>query len=187
MPVGAASLESLKLIDSWPVDDVAAGVIDHHGNLFTRGKHNHSFRLASISKVMTAWAALIAVEDGSVSLDDPVGQPGCTLRHLLCHAGGYGFDTEASIISPERKRVYSNTGYNMAAQYVSEFVDMGFAQYVQEALFAPLNMPTAQLLGSPAADIHCTIEDMAKFAQELRRPTVIALSTYIEATTAQFP
>ena len=165
MPVGAATLESLKLIDSWPVDGVAAGVIDNHGNLFTRGKHNHSFRLASISKVMTAWAALIAVEDGSISLDDPVGQPGCTLRHLLCHAGGYGFDTEASIISPERKRVYSNTGYNMAAQYVSEFVDMGFAQYLQEALFVPLNMPTAQLLGSPAADIHCTIEDMAKFAQ----------------------
>ena len=48
--------------------------------------------LASITKVLTGWAALVAVEEGIVALDQPVGQPGCTLRHLLAHAGGYPFD-----------------------------------------------------------------------------------------------
>ena len=42
--------------------------------------------------MLTAWAVLIAVEEGVVGLEDAVGQPGCTLRHLLAHAGGYPFD-----------------------------------------------------------------------------------------------
>ena len=43
---------------------------------------------------MAAWATLIAVEEGVGTLEQPAGQPGCTLRHLLAHAGGYGFDPD---------------------------------------------------------------------------------------------
>ena len=51
----------------------------------------------------------------SSSLDDPVGQPGCTLRHLLAHAGGYPFEGSDPIARPERRRIYSNTGIEMVA------------------------------------------------------------------------
>ena len=64
---------------------------------------------------MTAWATLVAVEEGIVSLDDPVGQPDCTLRHLLAHAGGYPFTGTQPIARPARMRIYSNTGIEMAA------------------------------------------------------------------------
>ncbi len=184
--MGTTLAQSFALTNTWGARNVAAGVIDQTGALHTYGDTTHRFRLASVSKLMTAWAALISVEDGSVSLDDTVGQDGCTLRHLLAHAGGYGFDNGAPIISPGRKRVYSNTGFEMLATYVSSKVGMEFDEYVFESVFAPLGMSSSELLGSPAADIHSTLSDLALFAAELRTPKLLARSTYIEASTLQF-
>ena len=76
MPVGAAQLKSFQLVESWPVTSAAAGVIDQFGNVHLYGDTNTRFRLASVSKVMTAWATLFAVEDGTTSLDAEVGQHG---------------------------------------------------------------------------------------------------------------
>ena len=120
--MGTTLAQSFALTDSWSASNVAAGVIDQTGMLHITGDNEYRFRLASISKLITAWAALISVEDGSVSLDDTVGQEGCTLRHLLCHAGGYGFDNGAPIIIPGRKRVYSNTSYEMLARHIATHV-----------------------------------------------------------------
>ena len=39
---------------------------------------------------------MIAVEEGVIALDDAAGQPGCTFRHLLAHAGGYAVRRHAS-------------------------------------------------------------------------------------------
>jgi len=69
-------VEALRLTASWPVDHVAAAVITRDGSIETIGETGRSFRLASISKVMTGWATLVAVEEGVVALDQPVGQPG---------------------------------------------------------------------------------------------------------------
>ncbi len=79
---------------------------------------------------MTAWAILVAVEEGVVSLDQPVGQPGCTLRHLLAHAGGYPFDGDDPIARPEATRIYSNSGFSLAARAVEDATDMTFADYL---------------------------------------------------------
>ena len=75
-------------------------------------------RIASVTKLLTAYAALVAVEEGTIALDDPVGQPGATVRHLLAHAGGYGFDGQAPILAPGRRRIYSNTGIELLAAHV---------------------------------------------------------------------
>jgi CubicO group peptidase (beta-lactamase class C family) len=128
--MGTKLAQSFALTSTWGASNTATGVIDQTGALYISGDTEYRFRLASISKLITAWSALIAVEDGSVSLDDHVGQEGCTLRHLLCHAGGYGFDNGAPIISPGRKRVYSNTAYEMLAAHVSAHVEMEFDEYV---------------------------------------------------------
>ena len=109
----------LELVRTWPVANVSAAIIRFAGGLpatvTTEGDSARQYRLASISKPITAWAVLIGVEEGLLSLDTAVGQPGCTLRHLLAHAGGYGFDGEAPISAPGRRRVYSNTGIELAA------------------------------------------------------------------------
>ena len=178
-------LASFDLVASWPVERVAVGAIDRFGTTYLHGDRG-TFRIASVSKPMTAWATLVAVEDGSVSLDDEVGTPECTLRHLLAHAGGYGFDTRDAIVSPGRKRIYSNTGYELVADHVAERVEMDFSDYIAEALFAPLGMDSADLIGSAAKDVHCSISDLAAFARELREPTLLAPETARDATTNQF-
>ena len=43
-----------------------------------------------MTKPATALAALVAVEEGTVALDEPAGPPGSTVRHLLAHASGLG-------------------------------------------------------------------------------------------------
>ena len=181
----STDLASFDLVASWPVERVAVGAIDRVGTTYLYGDRG-TFRIASVTKPMTAWATLIAVEDGSVSLDDEIGTPGCTLRHLLAHAGGYGFDTNEAIVSPGRKRIYSNTGYELVAEHVTERVEMDFADYLAEALFAPLAMESADLIGSAAKDVHCSISDLAAFAREMREPTLLALDTARDATTNQF-
>jgi CubicO group peptidase (beta-lactamase class C family) len=45
----------------------------------------------------------------------------------------------------------------------------------------------AELRGSPAADLHGSLDDLLILARELQRPTVVAPETLAEATTVQFP
>src|SRR4051794_39169881 len=97
---------------------------------------------------MTAWATLVAVEEGIVALDQPVGQPGCTLRHLLAHPGGSPFTGDQPIARPARMRIYSNTGVELVAATVAAAAEMPFDAYLRDALFDPLGMEHAALEGS---------------------------------------
>ena len=82
-------MRALQLVSSWDVDNAAAAVVARDGSVVgTIGDVDRPYRLASVTKVLSGWAAMVAVEEGTIGLDDPVGQPGCTLRHLLAHAGG---------------------------------------------------------------------------------------------------
>ena len=47
---------------------------------------------ASVTKLLTGLAILVALEEGTVDLDEPAGPPGATLRHLLSHASGLPLD-----------------------------------------------------------------------------------------------
>lgn len=177
----------LEGIDAWPVPHVAAAALDAGGVVVeTRGEVERPFRLASISKPMTAWAILVAVEEGVVTLDDPVGQPGCTLRHLLAHAGGYAFEGAEPIAPPESRRIYSNTGIELAAAHVEQACAIPFATYLAEAVFQPLGM-TAALRGSPAHAIHATVGDVATFFAETAAPRLISPGQAADALGVQYP
>ena len=63
------------------------------------------FEWASVTKLATAIAVLVACEEGIVSLDEPAGPPGSTLHHLLAHASGLPTDGEAPIAKPGAKRI----------------------------------------------------------------------------------
>ena len=180
-------MQALRLTDSWPVDNVAVSVLRADGSTETSGDQDHLFRIASVAKTITTWACLVAVEEGIVALDQPVGQPGCTLRHLLCHAGGYGFDGVDPIARPERTRIYSNTGIEMAAATVSEAAGIRFADYLAEAVLQPLGMSATALNGSPAHHMSSTAADLIRFINEVRRPRLISMATAGDAKTSQFP
>jgi CubicO group peptidase (beta-lactamase class C family) len=177
----------LATVDEWPVPHAATAVVHHGTVIATHGDTDRVFRLASISKVITSWTCLIAVEEGSVSLDDAVGPPGATLRHCLAHAAGYGFDTSSPIMGVGKRRIYSNTGIEMAANHVAERTGMMFGDYMNEAIFEPLGMSDTYLKASPAYAVLSTVDDMSLFLTELMRPALISSATAHEATTIQYP
>lgn len=183
----SALITALQVVDHWPVDHVAVGVIRHDELVASRGDVHRVFRLASISKMLSAWAVLVAVEEGTVSLDDAAGPPGATLRHLLAHAAGYGFDTAVPITRPERNRIYSNTGIEVAAAHVAEQAGIPFDEYLRDAVFVPLGMTQSELRGSPAHAVHSTLTDLSLFALELLRPRLVSRATADDATTIQYP
>lgn len=175
-----------RLADEWPVERSSIAVV-HRGEVETHGDICHRQRIASISKPLTGWAVLVAAEEGSISLDDAVGQTGCTVRHLLAHAGGYGFDGVQPIGRPASKRIYSNTGFEMLAEHVEHSTGISFTEYLDEAVFSPLGMVHSALEGSCAKDVHSTVEDLVLFIGELRNPALIARETWMQAVTPQFP
>jgi CubicO group peptidase (beta-lactamase class C family) len=180
-------MRSLQLTATWPVPTVAAAVLLPDNTLAVHGDLDRLFRLASISKMVTGWATLIAVEEGIVDLDEPLGQPGCTVRHLLSHAGGYAFDGPDPASKPERRRMYSNTGIEMVADLVADRAAMPFATYLDEAVFQPLGMAAATLVGSAAHQLHSTAGDLALFLRELRAPRLLSAESATEFSTVQFP
>lgn len=180
-------MRALALTSSWPVPTVAAAAVLPDGSVATIGPTDHVFRLASISKVVVGWTMLVACEEGSLHLDQPVGQPGCTLRHLLSHAGGYAFDGPQPIGKPGQRRTYSNTGIELAAAALADAAGMPFLEYQREAVLAPLGMTRTELRGSPAHGLRSTLDDMLRFVAELRDPTLVSAESAREFSTVQFP
>ena len=180
-------MTALDLTSGWPVPHVSAAVIGNAHVIATTGDPERVQRLASISKPMTAWATLVAVEEGIVTLDQPVGQPGCTIEHLLCHAGGYPFNGTSPIARPDTKRIYSNAGIELVADAVATAADMTFSDYLDAALFEPLGMTSSELRGSPAYSIWSNLTDMTRFVGEVMRPQLIATSTADDAKRIHSP
>jgi len=182
---------ALDLLHDFPVPTVAGAVVVDGVLADSEGPVRHRFRLASIAKTITAWAVLIAVEEGIVALDDEVGPPPTTgtrtLRHVLAHAGGYGFDGPEPTVSPERKRIYSNTGIEVAAEHVAAAADMTFAEYLRIGLLEPLGLEDTALEGSPAHAMWSTVDDVVRFMGEVSAPTLITPATAGDAVRPHFP
>lgn len=179
-------MRAFDLAREWPASNTSICVIDRRGNTHKFGDTSRSSRIASVSKLLTAWAALVAVEEGSTSLDAQIGQQDCTLTHLLSHAGGYSFDGAVPIVAPGRKRIYSNTGYDLIASHVQQSTDIVFSDYLQDAVFSPLVMAKSFLNGSSAKDVVSCVDDLSAFAIEMRNPILISNAYAGLSTTTQF-
>ncbi|HJQ46818.1 MAG TPA: serine hydrolase domain-containing protein [Amycolatopsis sp.] len=181
-------MESVRAVDGWPVDNAAAAVVGATGTVLGRyGDGARAFRLASVSKLLTAYAALIATEEGVVELDTPAGPEGSTVRHLLAHTSGLAFDTHKVMAPPGTRRLYSNAGFEQLADALTEHSGIPFADYQRDAVFVPLGMGSTKLDGSPAADIVSTVDDLIVFAAELQQPSLLAPETVAEAASVEFP
>ena len=179
-------MEALRQIDAWPVPFASAGVVLRGGWRATRGDADRAVRLASVSKPVTALAALIAVEEGVVDLDEPAGPPGSTLRHLLAHASGLPFRGSSPIAPPGKRRIYSNEGFRVLAEHLERQAEMPFATYVREAICAPLGLGLDPS-GDPGSGMHGSLADVLAIGAELLEPTLVARETLDEMTQVQFP
>ena len=176
----------LRIIDEWGAGTATAGVTRAAEEIGVHGPRGVELRWASITKLVTGLALLVAVEEGTVELDEPAGPPGSTLRHLLAHASGLPPDEGSPLLAPGRRRIYSNYGIELASALVAERAGMAFADYFRAAVIEPLAL-TGALHGSPAWGYHGSLDDLLKLGRELLAPTLIAAETLDEATTVQFP
>jgi CubicO group peptidase (beta-lactamase class C family) len=184
-------VNSLAGVADWPVPHAAAALVGPSGVLATHGPVERTFPLASVTKPLTALAVLVAVEEGALALDDPADPavlPGATLRHLLAHASGCAPERRERAQPPGVRRIYSNAGFELAAELVATATDLPFAQYLDEAVCAPLSMTSTELAGSPASGGVSCVRDLARVVQELLSSTgLLSAPMRDDLAAVQFP
>jgi CubicO group peptidase (beta-lactamase class C family) len=177
----------LEGIDRWGAAHAAAAVIGPEGVMATHGDPSHRYRWASVTKLVTALAVLIAAERDLLSLEEPAGPPGSTVRHLLAHTSGLPFEGKTTLAKPGTRRIYSNTAFDAVGALVAERADQSFEAAITAWVLEPLGMTGARLVERPSDGIHGTLADLVAFANELRSPTLVSGGTHAIATTVAFP
>jgi CubicO group peptidase (beta-lactamase class C family) len=186
----AGAVTALDQLASWPVPSTpgpAAAVTDAYATIADAGDITAVHAWASVTKLVTAYAVLQLVEAGDVDLDEPYGPPDASVRHLLAHASGLPFDGNTPIAHPGRRRIYSNSGFDVLGQLVAERSGDTFADYAAAAIFKPLGMATSSIDGTPSAGGRGSTHDLAIFARELLEPVLLTHETLNLATSLAFP
>jgi CubicO group peptidase (beta-lactamase class C family) len=184
--MGADLAAVLASIDDWGADRAAAAVVGPDGVGVGRGDPGWVFRWASVTKPVTAVVVLIAVERGLLDLDEAAGPPGATVRHLLAHASGLPFEGSTTLAAPGRRRIYSNPGFDLLGGLVGERTGRSFEAVLREWVLEPLGMVGTTLVGRPSEGLHGPLADLAAFASECLRPTLLSSPTFRAATTVAF-
>ncbi len=177
----------LRGIDSWGAEHAAAAVVGPDAVLASHGDPDRRFWWASVTKPITAWAVLVAVDSGRIDLDEPAGPPGATVRHLLAHTSGLPFDGDGTQGAPGRRRIYSNTGFDVLGELVAERAGESFDLALRRTVLEPLGMTATTLESRPSEGLHGPLRDLATFAGELLRPTLLTAARADEAQAVAFP
>ncbi len=149
------------------------GVTGSEQTLAVQGDARAALALASVSKPISAWGALIAVERGLVDLDEPAGPEGSTLLNLLDHTSGLPFEGEQTQAAAGTRRIYSNAGFDALGAHVAEAVGEPFADWMTREVTGPLGMRDIDVSGRPSAGYRASIDDLMKFGREVLRPTLV--------------
>jgi len=176
----ADAAEAIRAREAIPA--MGLGVVDRGETVLVRGfggaGERDRFRAASISKVFTAQAIMMLVEDGNLSLDDDVARwaPGfedrdLTVRHLLTHRAGLRdavfpveIDDQARLAAylrllaaqapaalPGAAYGYADAHYNLLGGVVSAASGESCAAFVQRRLIAPLRLAETSPFPPPVA------------------------------------
>jgi CubicO group peptidase (beta-lactamase class C family) len=194
-------MQALDLVATWPVGSAAAGILARQprpGAPQTRpgvwlhattGELDRPYPWASVTKLCTTLAVLVAVEEHTLSLEDVAGPPGSTVAHLLAHASGLAPDEPVVVEAPGRRRIYSNAGFEVLAESLETQAGMPFTEYLTEAVFVPLGMWGAQLVpgSSPAWGVRGGLADLLALGSELLSPSIVSPDTLARATCVAFP
>ncbi|HVX21549.1 MAG TPA: serine hydrolase domain-containing protein [Acidimicrobiales bacterium] len=198
-------MRALDAVAGWPVGAAAAGVVHRPPPaagpqpagppaggpqpVATTGDVDRPFRWASVTKLCTALAVLVAVEEGTVALDDPAGPPGSTVAHLLAHASGLAPSGDLVLAAPGRRRIYSNAGFDVVGQMLADRSGLPFVTYLRDAVLDPLGMGGTRMApdGSPGSGLVGTVRDLLALGGQLLAPTLVDPATLGAATAVAFP
>ncbi|MEO6540948.1 MAG: serine hydrolase domain-containing protein [Ferruginibacter sp.] len=133
------------------------------------------FQAGSVGKQFTAFAIMLLVEDGKMSLEDrltkffpnaPIAWDAVTVKNLLTHTGGFGdypanFNfradyTEDSLLQVitrmplsfkvGEKSQYSNIGYVTLGLIIGKVTGKFYGEFLKQRIFKPLGMSTARII-----------------------------------------
>jgi len=194
---GATGAGPLAAIGGWPLPGAAGAVVRRTAAgdgsatavVARAGDPDAVAPWASLTKLLVTLAVLVAVEEGTVALEDPAGPPGSSVRHLLAHASGLGPDGSAVLAPPGRRRIYSNAGFEVLGAHLSQRAGMPFGDYLRQGVLEPLGMGATALPpgASPASGATGPVGDLARLGAELLSPRLVSSATLGEATTVAFP
>ena len=176
----------LEAVDRWGAQTAAVAVVDDPGLVASRGPLDRALPWASVTKLVTACVVLEGVRRGVLALDAPAGPPGSTVRHLLAHASGFGFDGGV-LAAPGRTRIYSNAGFDTLGETLGAAAGRPFAELLTAWVLEPLSMAGTRLDGRPSEGLMGPAVDLAAFAHELLAPTILPAALVAEASTVAFP
>jgi len=163
------------------------GVTGPEQTLAVQGDPQAVLPLASVTKPLTAWGALVAVDRGLVDLDESAGPAGSTVLNLLDHTSGLPMEGSDPQKAPGERRIYSNAGFDALAAHVADAVGMDFADWMLREVTLPLGMEQTDVTGRPSAGAFSTIEDLLIFGREVLRPTLIPAALRDLALTVSHP
>ncbi len=183
------------------------------------------FQGASLSKTLTAYAALILVERGTLSLDEPLHQYlkrpylprqrydyRITLRMVLNHTSGLSNESDGKdrqiYFRPGALFSYSGAGFRYLQQVIEDVTETSFEEFMDREIIKPLGMesssfifkdelapfmangheagktfPFSKIKANAAYSLLTTPGDMAKFNQEICRPTLLKAETVAQMLT----
>ena len=173
------------------IPGVAVGIVDH-GKVTTRGygfanlelmapvTDETIFESGSLGKMFTATAVMLQVQDGKLSLADPLTKffpdappawRGITVRNLLNHTSGIpdyttsSFDYRKDYTEDELAHIamrltpefppgsrwnYSNTGYVLLGIIIHKVSGQFYGDVLKQRVFQPLGMSTARIIDEAA-------------------------------------
>jgi CubicO group peptidase (beta-lactamase class C family) len=178
---------ALEQVKEWDAAGAAAGVVVSDGVIGVIGDAGAPFPLASVTKLLTALAVLVAVEERTLDFDQPAGPPGSTVRHLLAHASGLPLDGQDPVAAAGTRRIYSNTGFEVLATVLAQHARMAFPDYLGGGVLQPLGLGGTVLVGGAASGASGPLADLLTLGRELLSPTLISPKTLAEATSVAFP
>jgi CubicO group peptidase (beta-lactamase class C family) len=124
-----------------------------------------TFKVASNSKVVTAYIALRLVDRGLLALDEPLDnylsepylaqeevRQAVTLRHTLSHTSGMGHGGISREVRfpPGAGYSYSANGFLYTQQVIEEVTGKSLEELGQELVFRPLGMEHSSFVNTPA-------------------------------------
>lgn len=151
-----------------------------------------TFQVASLGKMSAAYAVMMLVEKGSVTLDDPVSHPrllieeGCDapiVRQALSHQTGMANDVFAKSFAadcaPGSRFSYSGQGFSALAALLAGRNGKAVNEVIDEMVFAPLGMGLTQygdMLGASRAQGHVSALSLFVMRGVFGSPMWMALS-----------
>ena len=120
---------------------------------------NTLFEVASLSKLVTAYMALKLVDEGEISLTEPLHnylseewlppsayRDSIKLNHVLSHSSGLPKIGKDIMFEPSTAYYYSANGFNLVKEVMEEVTEESFEELAQRLVFKPIGMKSSSFV-----------------------------------------